>query len=290
MSKFYVGAVDESKFAVPKNYAGHSSGYRRLELVDHTVSPAAVHMGVGLVEIMPGGYHEPVIHAFEKSFYVLSGEVILRFHDRAHRLAVGHYGVISKAVQYTLFNPGSVPARIFDMNAPQPKPLDHDFKDTIFQPGEVAKQARAPDLDDPRVKYLGRFDEAHMAGDGGFISAAGARSTSIRGIILKELVDRMLGARHQSLFMVQFRPGGAGTTHDHPHEEIYFLLSGKARATLEGREFIVGPGEFVWTSAGCFHQFECFGDEPVRWIETQAPLPADFEAFRFRREWDPLSK
>ena len=290
MSKFHVGTIDEGRFAVPANYSAHSKDYQRLELVDHTISPASVHMGVGLVEIAPGGYHEPVIHAFEKGFYVLSGEVILNFHGRAHLLSTGYYGVISKGVQYTLFNPGDEPARLFDMNAPQPKPMDHDFVDTIFQPGEVVKSASAPDLDDPRIKFLGRFDESQMPTGGGSISAVGVRSNSIHGIIIKEFVDRMLGANHLALFMVQFQPNGTGTTHDHPLEEIYYLLSGKARATLDGEEFIVGPGQFVWTGVGCFHQFECIGDEPVRWLETQAPLPTDFETFRFRREWDPLSK
>ena len=111
MSKFHVGTVDESKFAVPANYAAHSEGYRRLALIDDAVSAAAVHMGAGLVEIAPGGHHMPVIHAFEKGFYILSGEVILNFHGRAHRLSAGHYGVVSKAVQYTLFNPGDEAAR-----------------------------------------------------------------------------------------------------------------------------------------------------------------------------------
>ena len=98
MSKYYVGKVDESQFAEPPAYAGHSEGYSRLPLVDHAISPASVHMGAGLVEIASGGYHAPVIHAYEKGFYIFIGEVILNFHGRAHRLGSGHYGVINKAV------------------------------------------------------------------------------------------------------------------------------------------------------------------------------------------------
>jgi mannose-6-phosphate isomerase-like protein (cupin superfamily) len=288
MSKYYVGKVDESQFAEPPAYAGHSEGYSRLPLVDHAISPASVHMGAGLVEIASGGYHAPVIHAYEKGFYIFSGEVILNFHGRAHRLGSGHYGVINKAVEYTFYNPGDVPVRMFDMNAPQPKAPDHMFQDTIFQPGEVVKDAAVPNLDDPRVKYLGQFSEAQLTGSC-TISGVGVRSNSIAGINIQEFIDTMLGAHHLALFLVQFAPGGAGTTHDHPLEEIYYFLSGQARATLDGEQFIVGAGEFVWAGVGCFHQFECVGDEPVRWIETQAPLPADFETFRFRREWDPLA-
>ncbi len=50
MSKYYVGKVDESRFAEPPAYADHSDGYRRLSLVDHAISLASVHLGAGLVE------------------------------------------------------------------------------------------------------------------------------------------------------------------------------------------------------------------------------------------------
>lgn len=289
MSKFHIGTIEDAQFSVPAPYAEHADGYRSIGLINHLTSPACVHMGVDLVEIAPGGCHMRVLHAFEKGFYVLSGELIVGLHGTGHRLSAGHYGLIHKATPYTFFNPGDEPVRIFEMNAPQPKPFEHNFKDTVFQPGKVIKLGIEPDLIDPRVKFLGKFEDSQMAGDGDTISAAGARSSSIHGIILKEFIDRMFGAFHLALFMVQFQPGGAGTTHDHPHEEIYYFLSGQACATLEDQEFIVGAGQYVWTGAGCFHQFECYGDEPVRWIETQAPLPADFEAFRFRQEWDRLT-
>ena len=289
MAKFHVGEVDDGKLYQPDNYAGHSEGYRRLDLIDHTTSGSSVHMGVGLVEIAARGGHEPVVNAFEKGFYVLSGEMVLNFHGRAHLLSEGHYGVIQKGVQYTFHNPGKSPARMFDMNAPQPKPLDHDFKDIIFQPGEIVKTAEPVNLGDPRVKFLGFYPNQEITDTATSISAVGVRSHSIDGIVVKELIDRMLGAHHLALFLVQFQPGGMGTSHDHPLEETYFILSGKARTKLDGQEFIVGAGQYVWTGVGCFHEFECIGDEPVRWIETQAPLPTDFETFRFRREWDPLS-
>jgi len=44
------------------------------------------------------------------------------------------------------------------------------------------------------------------------------------------------------------------------------------------------------TSVGCVHSFDNVGAEPVRWIETQAPLPPAKEVFRFEREWAPLAE
>jgi hypothetical protein len=72
MIRHYVGRWDDpSQFVTPKPYEGHVGGYKRFELVDHTIIECSVHMGLALVDIEPGGYLNPVLHAFEKGFYVL---------------------------------------------------------------------------------------------------------------------------------------------------------------------------------------------------------------------------
>jgi mannose-6-phosphate isomerase-like protein (cupin superfamily) len=145
------------------------------------------------------------------------------------------------------------------------------------------------DFKDPRMsKYLGHFDDSQLPKGGGEIQAVGARGGAIHGISLKELIDRMLGAQHMSLFMVQFQPEGEGTVHDHMFEESYFLVSGEAEANLDGKTYRVKAGEYVWTGVGCMHGFKNVGDAPVRWIETQAPLPTPTEAFRFKAQWEYL--
>ncbi len=93
-----------------------------------------------------------------------------------------------------------------------------------------------------------------------------------------------------SLFMVQFQPGGEGTVHDHMFEESYFLTHGEAVATLDGESYHVKAGEYVWTGVGCMHGFKNAGDVPVRWIETQSPLPTPTEAFRFKAQWEYLQQ
>ena len=290
MARHYVGTIDESRFELPKRFAPHSDGYRRLELIDEETSPAAVHMGLGLVDLDPKGHLMPVMHAFEKGFYVLSGSLVVMLAGRSHLLGRNHYGVIPKATTYAYYNPSGEPARILEMMAPQPKPLTTGFDDTIFVADTpLVREAAVPDLTDPRIKNLGQFEESSLP-SAGQISGTGVRSSSIYGVSIREFVDRMLGAQHLSMFLVQFAPGGMGTQHDHPHEESYFILSGKAEAVLDGESYVVEPGHYVWTGVGCFHSFATIGDAPVRWLETQAPLPADFEAFRFRREWEPLAR
>lgn len=238
-----------------------------------------------------GGYLKPVTHAFEKGFYVLEGAPVVVIDGRAHQLGKDHYGLVRLGMSYAVYNAGPGPVRLLEMSAPQPKPDDSNFRDTLFQhDGGIVESAEPPDLRDPRVNaYLGRFDDSQLP-DAGDIAAVGARSGSIHGVAIKEFIDRMLGAQHLAMFMVQFRPGGMGTQHDHPLEESYFVLQGEAEAVLDGKTYRISGGGYVWTGVGCFHSFRNVGTLPVRWIETQAPLPTPIEAFRFRGEWDPMAE
>jgi mannose-6-phosphate isomerase-like protein (cupin superfamily) len=98
-------------------------------------------------------------------------------------------------------------------------------------------------------------------------------------------VDRSFGAIHQSLFLIQYMPGAKIDFHDHTFEESYFVVSGRVCATADGETYILGAGDVIWTGVGCIHSFANTGEEPVRWIETQAPLPPAKEVFRFERDW-----
>jgi mannose-6-phosphate isomerase-like protein (cupin superfamily) len=293
MRRHFVGCWDDrSQFTVPKLYKGHVAGYMRHELVDHTIIESSVHMGLGLVDIEPDGYLNPVLHAFEKGFFVLEGSLVAHLNGYDVLLNQGEYGVIPMGTTYAWRNTGKQKARLLEMMSPQPKPEKYFFRDTYFvKDGSAPIDGVAPDHRDPRVsKYLGHFDEAQLPGPTGEIQAVGARGGDIFGISLKELIDRMLGAQHMSLFVVQFQPGGEGTVHDHMFEESYFLTSGEAVATLDGESYHVKAGEYVWTGVGCMHGFKNVGDLPVRWIETQSPLPTPTEAFRFQAQWEYLQR
>lgn len=291
MKRHFVGQWDDpQKFIIPEIYREHCAGYSRHALVDHTIHDASVHMGLSLTQIEPGGYVNPAVHAFEKGFFVLDGNLIAHLNGRDIQLHANDYGLIPMGTNSAWRNTGSERALILEMMSPQPKPADYFFKDTYFIPeGRAPHSAYKPDFGDPRdSKYLGHFEQAQLPDAGGEIQAVGARGGAIYGISLKELIDRMLGAQHMSLFIVQFQPGGEGTVHDHMFEESYFFVSGKAEANLDGMTYEVSAGEYVWTGVGCMHGFKNIGDTPVRWIETQAPLPTPVEAFRFKAQWEYL--
>lgn len=291
MKRHFVGRWDApSKFIVPDNYHGHCEGYARYALVDHTIHAASVHMGLSLAQIEPKGYVNPVAQAFETGFFVLEGNLVGHLNGRNVQINQGDYGVIPMGTTCAWRNTGSQRALILEMMSPQPKPADYFFKDMYFIPdGQAPQTGHVIDFDDPRdSKYLGHFDDSQLPSAVGEIQAVGARGGAIHGISLKELIDQMLGAQHLAMFVVQFQPDGEGTVHDHMFEESYFLVSGEAEANLDGISYRVKAGEYVWTGVGCMHGFKQVGDQPVRWIETQAPLPTPTEAFRFKAQWDYL--
>ena len=151
-----------------------------------------------------------------------------------------------------------------------------------FVGGEAPSQAGKPDPQGASG-VLGYFDESQLPRAGGPSQMEGFNPTT--GVAIKMFVDRSFGAIHQSLFLIQYLPGAKIDPHDHTFEESYLIVGGRVRATADGKTYELAPGDVIWTGVGCIHSFENAGSEPVRWIETQAPLPPAKEVFRFERDW-----
>jgi mannose-6-phosphate isomerase-like protein (cupin superfamily) len=273
----FVTHIDPATARTPELYRDRSAGFRRIAYVDRATG--SVHMGVGICLLDAAGHIRPHLHSFEESFYILEGNVLAQIGERAYALGPGHFGLISTGVPHSWRNVGGRPARWLEMQAPQPRPAAYG-RDTFFVPGEPPGQWAAPDADAP---LLGYFDEAQLPRPGGPSQMEGFNP--ITGVAIKMFVDRSFGAVHQSLFLIQYQPGAKIDPHDHTFEESYFIVSGRVRATADGQTYDLGPGDVIWTGVGCIHSFANVGNEPVRWIETQAPLPPAKEVFRFERDW-----
>jgi len=105
------------------------------------------------------------------------------------------------------------------------------------------------------------------------------------GISVKMLVDRGFGADLLTMFTVDYEPGGAAQSHDHPFEETYFFLAGEVEAELDGQPYTLQAGDVVFAGVGSVHGFWNEGTERVRWIETQAPQPPVRHAYRWAPTW-----
>lgn len=281
----YVSKIDSGAARTPQAYQGHSTGFRRNTYVDHSMG--SVHMGVGVCSLEPRGVIEPHVHSFEESFYILEGNVIAQIGEASYALGPGHFGLIGTGQQHGWRNAGGGRVRWLEMQAPQPRALDYG-RDTFFTSGQVSERAAPPNLASRDNKVLGHFDESQLPRPGAASQMEGFNPTT--GVAIKMFVDRSFGAIHQSLFLIQYMPGAKIDLHDHTFEESYLIVSGRVRAQADGKSYDLGPGDVIWTSVGCIHNFDNVGSEPVRWIETQAPLPPAKEVFRFEREWAGLAE
>ncbi len=59
--------------------------------------------------------------------------------------------------------------------------------------------------------------------------------------------------------------------HYHDCDEAWIVLSGKARVTSEGKEYVVKKGDIVWTRMGDYHDLLEIIESPygVAWLENE---------------------
>jgi len=267
----HVSRIDESAATTPAPYEQRSTGFRRATYVDGAMG--SVHMGVGVCFLAPGGRIETHVHSFEESIYILEGSVTVQISGDHETLGPGHFGLIPTGAAHSWRNVSDQPARWLEMQAPQPRSSEYG-RDTFFVEADTSGAS---------IARFGHFDESQLPRPGGESQMEGFNPTT--GVAIKMFVDRSFGAIHQSLFLIQYMPGAKIDPHDHTFEESYLIVSGRVSATADGSTYDLGPGDVIWTSVGCIHTFVNAGTEPVRWIETQAPLPPAKEVFRFERDW-----
>jgi quercetin dioxygenase-like cupin family protein len=289
-ARYLVGKAGEADPPVPQAFAGHSTGFRRWSFVDETTG--AVHTGFGACTLEPGGRLDAHVHSFEESVYVLEGELVLDTGEGPVLLGQGDYGLVPVGAPHAVGNPGPGPARWADMLAPQPRARYGG--DTFFVPPLPAGAPLPVDVRDPRTRSFGHIDPANMdvarqTQDQLAVSASMRTALLVySGITVKMMVDGDLGAQLQTMFMVQYDPGGVAGTHDHPLEETYLILDGEVDATFDGDTHRLRVGDVAWAGVGCVHGFSNPADRPVRWLETQAPQPPARHSYRFTRDWDYL--
>jgi mannose-6-phosphate isomerase-like protein (cupin superfamily) len=266
-----VSKIDPASARTPQLYQQHSTGFRRATYVDRAMG--SVHMGTGICFLDPNGAIEPHMHSFEESFYVLEGSLSVEVGNKTHTLGPGDFGLIPTGAVHSWKNTSAGTARWLEMQAPQPRAAEYG-RDTFFTSDGAPGDASIA---------IGHFDESQLPRPGGPSQMEGFNPTT--GVAIKMFVDRSFGATHQSLFFIQYSPGAKIDLHDHAFEESYFIVGGRVQAVADGKSYDLGPGDVIWTSVGCIHSFVNQGAEPVRWIETQAPLPPAKEVFRFERDW-----
>jgi len=280
----YFGKFQESALVAHPVFGGHSQGYTHASLIAHQTG--SVHTGLSINELSPLGAIAPHAHSFEEGFYLLSGEAVVSINGQAYRLKAGDFGVVKVGALHSWRQAGPVPVRWLQMAAPQPKPVGRE-RDTFFLKGGVAPgDARPLDLNDLRGNLLGHFDASMIPP----VAQRTNVAPGLEGVFLKWMIDEHFGARHHRMLFIEYQPGVSIALHDHTFEEAYFILTGEVQGTMDGQTYLAKPGDVLWTSVGCVHTFVNIGKEPVRWLETFAPIPPAENVFRFMRDWDKRQK
>jgi quercetin dioxygenase-like cupin family protein len=293
----HVRRAGDIELRAPDSNADRLHGLKRDTLVGQHVG--AVHTGLALCSLEPGGSVDTHVHSTEQSFYVLRGNPVLSMGGAAHRLAPEECGLIPVGVSHSWWSePGDEPLWL-EANAPAPRVSGPP--DTFFT-GKAPRTepAESVDIRDPRSRQFFRLGRGEMdvdnlkvgaSVDAPTVSASMATALlAYSGIAVKMLVDQRLGAVLHTMFMVEYQPGGVAQPHDHPLEEAYYILEGEVEAMADDETYVLGPGDVLWTSVGCIHAFWNRTSERVRWIETQSPQPPANYSYRFNRDWDYLAE
>ena len=286
-----VGRAAEAAFAPPSGWAAGAKGMRRWTVVSEAAG--ALHTGFFIGEMDPGGHLPSHVHSFESSFYVVDGDGIVDTPEGAFRVGPGDYGLIPVGVPHRWRNDGQTAVRWAEMQAPAPR-AGHGG-DTLVVPDLPIVDPVPIDVRDPRTRNFGNITAGHMdatkQGQNLLAVSASMRTALLvySGITVKMMVDSDLGAQLATMFMVQYQPDGVAGAHDHPFEETYYFLEGRAEATFDGEKHELGPGDVAWAGVGCVHSFRNIGGGPLRWLETQAPMPPARHSYRFARDWDYLA-
>jgi putative monooxygenase len=95
------------------------------------------------------------------------------------------------------------------------------------------------------------------------------------GIRTRPLVTARTGSRSLLNGITTLDPGAAVPLHIHNCEESVLVVSGSARAHIDGEEFDVVPGQVTWIPAGVQHFFRnTSASEPMSIFWTYASIDA----------------
>jgi quercetin dioxygenase-like cupin family protein len=286
---------DWPRAAVPEIWEAQSANFQMLALLGPHAG--TVHTDLGVARLGPSGRVNPHVHSYEEAIYLLEGELAVQIAGAAYRLVPGDFAFFPVGTVHAMANTGPSEVRWMYVNSPVALRPESGRTDTFFPIGAAIDLfiATAPNFADPTLRLVGHYEGTSadhvteaVAGSARGRASAGMDTGVIAysGISVKMLVDQTRGANLLTLFMVDYAVNGAAQVHDHPFEEGYFFLEGDTSFELGGEQYQFGPGDVAWAAVGETHACFNTGGGPVRWLETQAPVPPRQHSYRWPADWD----
>lgn len=101
-------------------------------------------------------------------------------------------------------------------------------------------------------------------------SIAGATTSPEQGLV------RRIGAFNDKLLLAEHRmeKGWVGTRHQHPHDQIVYVVSGQLSVTIGTETFAAGAGDSFVVRGGIDHQASALEDSVV--VDVFTPCRSDY--------------
>lgn len=97
-------------------------------------------------------------------------------------------------------------------------------------------------------------------------TVAGARATPIPAGARSALV-----MRHGSMTLRHYKPEGRDLQTPHDQDEVYIVIAGTGRFTVDGETVDFGPGDALFAAAGADHRFVDFSNDFETWVIFYGP-------------------
>lgn len=85
------------------------------------------------------------------------------------------------------------------------------------------------------------------------------------------ITPKTQGNKAFELMLTTIQPGGGAEVVTHKTEHAYYVISGRMKATVEGKDFDLGPGGCLYMDKEAAHGLQVVGNEPVSFIVVFAP-------------------
>ncbi len=76
------------------------------------------------------------------------------------------------------------------------------------------------------------------------------------------------------LVKVQFDKGGIGAQHQHPHQQVSYVVSGRFEVEIEGQKAVLSAGDCFIIPENAMHGAVCLEEGVL--IDTFSPMREDF--------------
>ena len=84
------------------------------------------------------------------------------------------------------------------------------------------------------------------------------------------LLRNLMATPTMVLVETTFAKGQASQPHMHPdHDSIVYVVSGRVKATIDGQEYVGGPGDCWYNAPGVIHHLEALEDSVS--VEIKSP-------------------